>query len=194
MELEDYLIQWNEIKGYDDLIEHNNRVGKLAFNLSKSLNFSRNECEEIRVAGSLHDVGKLFIPRDILYKHSKLNKSEFEYMKKHSLYTYLILRHVGISENISNIAKLHHENMDGSGYPFGLKGNEIPKGSRILKVCDVFDALTNERVYRKKYTISQALIIMLNEKSKYDYNILNTFFNNMGKNLKGVKSYEKINK
>lgn len=157
------------------LKEHNHRVGILAHKLSKQCNFEDEDCSEIRIAGKLHDIGKYYIPHDIINKPNMLSNLEYEVMKHHPIYSSNILKEHHFNQNICDMVYYHHENYDGSGYPDGLKGKLIPIGARILKICDVYDALTNNRVYRDRYSKYEALQIMVNEKSKYDPEILPIF-------------------
>lgn len=171
--LEEFL-RWGDTKGFD-VREHNIRVGKIAYNFAKALNYNEGECDKLRTAGYLHDIGKLLVPISILNKKGMLNNNEFEIIKKHSLYSYLILRKYEVIEDICDIVKYHHENFDGSGYPFGIAGENIPMGARIIKICDVYDALTSNRVYRNKLNKKDALNIMDEEYSKYDPILLKLF-------------------
>lgn len=99
------------------------------------------------MCGFLHDMGKLEVDQEILNKKNKLNSKEFEEIKKHSLYSYELLKEAGLND-YSTIALYHHEKYNGKGYPTGIKGNEIPLMSRIVALCDVFDAMTSKREYR----------------------------------------------
>ena len=132
--------------------EHSRRVSRIANALARKLKFSPLECEMIKVAGLLHDLGKLAIPDELLDKPDKLSDDEFEIMKRHTYFTNLILNKVRGLDIIAKWAAFHHERLDGSGYPFHTKGEIIPLGARILAVSDVFTALTEDRPYRKGYT------------------------------------------
>ena len=103
----------------------------------------------LKIAGDLHDIGKLKTPRAILEKPGKLTESEFNVMKEHAYDSFLILSEVRGLEQIADWAALHHEKLNGSGYPFHLKSGQIPLGSRIMAVADVFSAVTEDRPYRK---------------------------------------------
>lgn len=168
-----------EIKRVDtleQLKDHNRKVGELSFKLAKFINMKNKECNIIYAAALNHDVGKLYIPHKILNKPGKLDKKEFEIMKKHPVYSYDYLKNnKELHEEICIIAKYHHENYDGTGYPEGLKGVEIPLGARIVRICDVFHALTSDRVYKGKLECNSALEIMLNEERYYDPEIFKAF-------------------
>ena len=142
-------------------LEHSHRVAVIANALAKKLKFSPFECEITKVAGLLHDLGKLAILDDILEKSSKLSDDEMEIMKRHTYYTFLILKKVCGLETVAQWAAFHHEKLDGSGYPFHAKGDIIPLGARILAVSDVFTALTEDRPYRKGHT-KEAMCEILN--------------------------------
>ena len=111
----------------------------------------------LQIAGNLHDVGKLKIPRSILEKPGKLTEREFNVMKEHAYSTFLLLSGIRGLEQVSGWASLHHEKLNGCGYPFRLKGERIPLGSRIMAVADVFSAVTEDRPYRKGMDRSAAL-------------------------------------
>jgi HD-GYP domain-containing protein (c-di-GMP phosphodiesterase class II) len=128
---------------------HSRGVSETAEVLGKSFDFSEEELFMIKIAGYLHDLGKLAIPIEILEKQDKLNEHEFQLMKAHAFYTYEVLSDIKGFETIRDWAALHHERLDGSGYPFHLKDKDIPLGARIMAVADVFSALREKRPYRK---------------------------------------------
>lgn len=149
------------------------RVGNLAKLLSQALDLET--VEAIHTSGRLHDIGKQFVDQHILNKPERLSKEEFEHMQKHVVYSAIEVMNLGYSVDITNNVLMHHENYDGTGYPFGIKGEEIPLGARILRICDCYDALTMERPYRKKLDRFQALMIMDNEKEHFDPNLYGLF-------------------
>lgn len=111
-------------------------------------NLSPEDLDVLTVAGLCHDIGKSVIPNDILNKPGKLTDEEFETMKKHPLIGYELLKSQDIDQRIKNAALQHHEKFDGSGYPFGLKGEDIDDISAIITIADIYDAMTAKRVYR----------------------------------------------
>ena len=117
------------------------------------------EAEEIRYAAPLHDIGKVAIPDSILRKPAKLTPDEYEEMKKHTVYGAKMLANAEsrLLRLASRIAVAHHECWDGSGYPYGLKGEQISLEARIVTVADVFDALSSKRVYKGEWTVEDAL-------------------------------------
>ena len=128
---------------------HSRGVAASAVYLAKLVGFSLREQAKMQIAGYLHDLGKLSVPSDILEKDKQLSIDEFNLIKKHTYYTYRILEDVEGLEEIAVWAGLHHEKPNGQGYPFGLKGEDIPLGARIMAVADVFTALTEKRPYRR---------------------------------------------
>ncbi len=139
---------------------HSEKVTEYSIGIAKELGFGEDYCEVIGIAGLLHDYGKLGVRDDILKKAGKLTTEEYLEIQSHALKTKLILDQMNFSGNYSDIPLLagsHHEKMDGSGYPNGLKGDEIPLGARIIAVADVFEALTAKRHYRDPMNIDEAI-------------------------------------
>lgn len=128
---------------------HSAGVATTAVALAELVGMSEDECKMMRIAGYLHDLGKLKIPNEILDKPGKLTDEEFNIMKEHAYYTWILLKDVGGFEQISAWAAFHHEKLNGNGYPFHLSERELSLGSRIMTVADIFSALTEERPYRK---------------------------------------------
>lgn len=128
---------------------HSAGVATTAVALAELVGMSEDECKMMRIAGYLHDLGKLKIPNEILDKPGKLTDEEFNIMKEHAYYTWILLKDVGGFEQISAWAAFHHEKLNGNGYPFHLNERELSLGSRIMTVADIFSALTEERPYRK---------------------------------------------
>lgn len=114
----------------------------------------------MKIAGLLHDIGKLAIPLNILDKNGPLTSQEFGIIKSHAYYTKIILDKIEDIPNISEWASNHHEKLNGQGYPRGLKADELSEESRIMAVCDIYQALTEDRPYRKGLNINNAFNIM----------------------------------
>jgi HD-GYP domain-containing protein (c-di-GMP phosphodiesterase class II) len=133
---------------------HSQRVSRYAMAIALAMNMEHDQITKIKWAGLIHDIGKLRIPRKILDKTDKLSQKEFHRVKKHAMLTDKILNMISTLKSISLIASSHHERFDGTGYPRGLKNNQIPIEARILAVCDAFDAMTSNRPYRM--TLNQA--------------------------------------
>jgi len=136
---------------------HSQRVAQYSKMLASSMGFDKKQCEEIYEAGMLHDIGKIAIPDSILLNPSKLNDSEYKLIQSHVEIGYDMLQKVTMFKNISSTVASHHERYDGSGYPKGLKGEQIPISGRIMAVADSFDAMTTSRIYKKKKSITEAI-------------------------------------
>lgn len=131
---------------------HSTRVTEYSLFLGKRLSLSDNELEVLKYAALLHDIGKIGVPDVVLTKKGRFNQEERKIMNEHSLWTFKILSAMRLPQMLKNVPKMaacHHEKLNGTGYPYGLKGNRIPKYSKILAVGDVFDALTSKRDYPK---------------------------------------------
>lgn len=155
---------------------HIKRVSGLAVALGKRMGVSETELEALRIGGSLHDIGKIGIPREVLNKKGPLSTEEWEVMKRHPEYGYNIC--LPLKRNLKHaldIIRQHHEKMDGSGYPDGLKGDEISLPSRIMAVADIYDALTTNRPYRNAMNKVKALSIIREEadQGKLDKTVVN---------------------
>jgi len=135
---------------------HSDRVAYYAVKIGHQFNLSDKELEILRVAGIFHDVGKIGIANDILLKKGKLSEDEFEEIKKHPSKGAHILAAISMFKDIVPLVKYHHEKIDGSGYPEGLKGHDIPFFSKILAVADAFDAMTSDRQYRPRLALVEA--------------------------------------
>ena len=130
--------------------QHSSRVTGLSIVLGKQLGCSKEELDILNFAGHLHDIGKIGIRDDILLKPGKLTNDEFEKIKDHPVIGANILEQLGLWEKERQIIRCHHERFDGSGYPDGIKQQDIPFLARILSVADVYDAMASDRAYRKK--------------------------------------------
>lgn len=138
-------------------IEHQERVALLATEIGAALGLDGERLEGLRIAGLVHDVGKVEIPSEILSKPGRLSPLEFELIKTHAGSSYDILREIDFPWPVAEIARQHHEKLDGSGYPRGLKGDEILLEARILTVADVVEAMASHRPYRPSLGLEAAL-------------------------------------
>lgn len=145
------------------LIKHSIKVALFSYNLAKQFDLSKEKCRNLFIAGLIHDIGKLKLNQKILNKKGELSEEEYEYIKLHVKLGIQILKKYKVPESIYKIVEQHHESEDGTGYPKGLKGNDVLIESKILRTVDIYDALTSNRSYRKKYTRSQAIEIMVEE-------------------------------
>lgn len=161
-ELEDIAYMFSKIidKKSAFTAKHSNGIANLAFNVAKYIGYDEEKCKKMRIAGLLHDIGKLAIPSNILDKNGSLTPEEFSTIKEHAYYTRIILDSIGGIDDIAQWASNHHEKLDGTGYPCGLTANELSLECRILCVCDIYQALTEDRPYRKGLEISEAIAII----------------------------------
>jgi len=134
---------------YEDERIHSDRVSRYCYLMGEKLKLTKNEILELEIAGHMHDIGKITIPDYILKKPGKLSEDEWEIMKNHTTNGYQILRTADKYSNLAEYALSHHERWDGKGYPNGAKGEEIHLFSRIICICDAFEAMTSDRPYRK---------------------------------------------
>jgi len=154
---------------------HQRRVTQLASAIAREMGFTENQIKGIRVAGLLHDIGKILIPAEILTKPSKLTEVEFAIVKTHSRASYDILKSIEFPWPVAQIVIQHHEKLNGSGYPSGLKGDEILVEARILCVADIVEAMSSHRPYRPALGIDVALGDMLTNKGVlYDPNAVDS--------------------
>ncbi len=136
---------------------HQQRVAKLARVIAEEMGLSKDETRGIRVAGRIHDIGKISVPAEILVKPGRLTDIEFSIVKTHSQVGYDILKDIEFPWPVAEIVLQHHERMDGSGYPQGLSGEKIILGARIMAVADVVEAMCSHRPYRSAFPIEKAL-------------------------------------
>lgn len=146
------------IKNTDDYtFSHSLNVSLLCNMFSKWLNLSEEETEDLTIAGLLHDIGKLKIDPKILNKKGKLTDEEFEEIKKHPVLGYEIVKDMDLPAQIKEAVLMHHEKINGTGYPSGLKGEEISNYAKIVSICDIYDAMTSTRTYRKRFCPFQVI-------------------------------------
>ena len=155
---------------------HSDRVSYYAARLAQYMGRDEAYCEQVRLAGLFHDVGKLSIPDDILLKPERLTDEEYEIIKSHPRQGVELLSVITHFRPILPAILCHHEHMDGSGYPEGLRGTEIPEEARIVAVADTFDAMTSDRQYRKALTAQWAMEELERYKgTQLDTEIVDTF-------------------
>ncbi len=156
------LVNLADIRAFDDYVfAHSVNVGLLAILMGINQGYSNEKLQHLGAGALLHDLGKIFIPEDILNKPDDLDPEEFEEVKKHCRDGYEILReYEELSESASIIALQHHERSDGQGYPGQLKHGDIHEFARIVAVADVYDALLADRPYRAAYSLNQAIAII----------------------------------
>ncbi len=140
-----------------DTSAHAERCSWYATRLAEELGLSEKDTSTVQTAALLHDIGKLAVPDGVLFKPGPLNEAEWAQMKEHPTAALDILRHVPAVAEAAPAILHHHERFDGSGYPDGLAGSDIPVASRMLLVTDAFDAMTNDRPYRKALPVAAAI-------------------------------------
>ena len=163
------------------LMRHCVNVALLSSMLGTWLNFSKNDLTLLTYAAFLHDIGKTKVDPHVLNKSTKLTKSEFDEAKKHSIYSYELVKSIPYLDNSVSLGVLmHHERLDGSGYPLGLKEEKISTFAKIIGITDMFDAMTSDRSYSKKQNPFIVLEIMQHDcMGLLDYNYLSTFIKEM---------------
>lgn len=159
---------------------HSSGVAEVAAALAELAGFTQTECEKIKIAGYLHDIGKLAIPKEILEKDTQLSDREYRIMKTHVYHTQRVLDHIVGLEDIVDWASHHHERLDGNGYPDRYLAHQIPLGSRIIAVADVFTALSEERPYRRVKKKHEVIAIMrqLAEQQALDSELIELAYTN----------------
>ena len=170
---------------------HSHNVAYYSREIAQAMKLSRKECENLYVGGLLHDIGKIGVPENVLNKPSRLTNEEFELIKQHPQMGYNILKHVPVFKNnsILEIVLHHHEKYNGTGYPQGLTGIDIPLAARIMAIADSFDAMTSKRIYRDKPNLDYAKTELINGKTtQFDPEIVDVFLNLLEKRKIIVKS------
>lgn len=152
---------------------HVERVGELAAFIAEKMGINEYQVDLIRNFAPLHDIGKILIPKEILSKPGALSKEEFEIVKKHTIFGAKLIGEDPLFEVAKRIALFHHEKYDGSGYPFGLRGDQIPIEAQIVSVVDVYDALRSERPYKKALSHEEAIEILLGHDGKTSFTQFN---------------------
>ena len=171
---------------------HLKRMSQYSAILARKFGLTHDQCETIRTASPMHDVGKIGISDVVLYKNGPHTPEEREVMKQHAVIGYEILHgsHSELLETAATIAWTHHEKYDGSGYPRGLEGRAIPLEGRIVAIADVFDALTSKRVYKPAFSLEQATQTMADGRgSHFDPELLDLFWESLNEVLEVKARY-----
>lgn len=198
----------------ESMVVHTITVEEISFQIANIFNLSEDVARKIKNAAMMHDIGKIAIPIEILENTSKLTDEEYKKIKEHAIIGYKILSDLGL-DDLRDISALHHEKLDGTGYPFGLKGDEISFEARIVAIADLLSALVNRRSYKDEFSkeevISILLDMVLSNKidgeicnavvENYDYimskvrentkNML-TIYNNLNEEYRSILNYFKI--
>lgn len=138
---------------------YNLKVGDLVGTLYRLCGYDPTEANRWREAANLHDLGKLWIPHEVLLKRGPLDEGEWRIVRDHAIFGYTRLRH--LCQLAAEMALSHHENFDGTGYPHALSGGQIPLSGRMVRLCDAYDALRTDRPYKKAMTHEEAVEIIL---------------------------------
>ncbi len=176
--VEDAIINLQDLKTSDNYtFYHSANVCVLSTITGVSLGFNKEKLKQLALGAILHDIGKVKIPNEVLNKPSKLTPEEYEIIKQHSRHGYEILKKsMELSTYASYIALTHHERYNGTGYPLGLKGDEIHEFSRIVAIADVYDAMTSDRVYKKRSNINDTVEYLVGMgHHQFDYEIVRNF-------------------
>ena len=155
-------------------LDHGLLVSHLASHLGRRLGCTDEEVQSLALAGILHDIGKIRLSRYV-ENGTSMTVEEIKYVRMHSMFGCAILKRQGFSEKIQEMVLYHHENYDGTGYPANLAGEKIPFGARILRICDVYCALTSDRPYRSAFTREQAMELMTEEVKNFDLKMFLAF-------------------
>ena len=160
-------------------VRHTITVEAISYQIGKLYGLDENKLTRIKVASALHDIGKIGIPVEILEKPGNLTKEEFEIIKSHAIIGYSILSGLGI-DDIRDIGTLHHEKLDGAGYPFGLREDKLSKEVRIVAISDIISALLGSRSYKGEFTKDKTIKILkdMARANKIDYEITKLFIDN----------------
>lgn len=158
-----------------DQLVHGMRVSNLAVMLARELGLSPEFCHDIAIAGMLHDVGKELISNHMDESKERLIVEEMHYVRLHPQAGCKVLEKAGYPENIREMVLYHHENMNGTGYPENLAGDRIPLGARIIRICDVYAALTSDRPYRTAFDKKTAIRLMIEDVDYFDMEIFLAF-------------------
>ncbi len=175
---------------FEDNAGHVRRISELMYRFSLLNNFSYSESELVKVASTMHDVGKIAISNSVLTKRGQLTSDEFKLVQEHSQIGYQILSKsdLEIMRIAAEIALYHHEKYDGTGYPLGSKGKDIPIRGRMMAVIDVFDSLTHSRIYKEASSREEAIAYMISEKGKhFDPIMVDLFVENLDSLLEGLE-------
>ncbi len=167
----------HNMRHYDDpTYSHSLNVAIICYAFGKWLKFPGEELNTLMLCGLLHDIGKLAISNTIISKPAKLTEAEYQIVKTHALEGYNLLKDLSINEHIKNSALMHHERCDGTGYPEGVKADQIDEYAKIVAIADVYDAMTSARIYRGPLCPFQVIEIFENEGlQKYDSKYILTF-------------------
>jgi HD-GYP domain-containing protein (c-di-GMP phosphodiesterase class II) len=157
---------------------HTERVSEYCEAIAKALNLSDKDIGDIKVAGSLHDVGKVLIPPEILNKEEPLTEAEWQIIKKHPETSFQILKGVSEYAALADSVLYHHERWDGTGYPHGLRGEKIPLFARIIGIADAYEAMTAQRIFQRAKSKEEAIAELIYcSGTQFDPDLVDVFVN-----------------
>lgn len=163
-------------------MDHSLNVGLLSISFGRHLGFSEEDLNKLGIAGMLHDVGKMRTPLEVLNKEGDLSRDESNIMQYHAQHGRdILMAHKNVYHGAVDVAYSHHEALDGTGYPRKIKASGITEFTRIITLCDVYDAITSERVYKKGRSSLDALkVLYQNKGTKFDENLVDQYISNIG--------------
>ncbi|UFT98431.1 HD-GYP domain-containing protein [Radiobacillus kanasensis] len=159
-------------------LHHSEKVAELSKEIATKMRLPKRIIRSIYIGGLLHDIGKIGIPEHILNKPTRLTEDEYSLIKEHSVLGYNIIKHITSFQEsgVLDVVLYHHERYDGTGYPEGIKKDKIPLSARIVSVADSFDAMSSDRVYRDKYSLTAILEeIQFNNGTQFDPEVVGVF-------------------
>ncbi|MNR93282.1 Cyclic di-GMP phosphodiesterase response regulator RpfG [compost metagenome] len=164
------------MRGRDpDLADHMQRLDAKAAEFGRYIGLTETEASLLGIGAGIHDIGKLCINEHVLNKPTRLTPAEFSYIKHHPVAGYQLLEPLEIDQRVAECVLHHHENYDGSGYPHGLAGEDIPLFARIVRILDSYDAITMNRPYHKGRSPTEALALLDKDQAFYDPALLESF-------------------
>jgi putative nucleotidyltransferase with HDIG domain len=170
------------------MAEHHRAVARLAELVAREAGLCERELRAVVRAAELHDVGKVLVPEAILNKPGALTEAELALMRRHAIAGYLILVESAEPAEVARLVRSTHERWDGSGYPDGLCGEEIPLGARIISICDAYDAMTHERPYRPARSGTEALDeLRLGAGVRYDPRLVDAFVRALYRDTRAIQ-------
>lgn len=171
----DIILDFLQIKN-NYTYNHSLQVGELSCEIAENMSLPYKKIEDIRKGGLLHDIGKIYVPNEILMKPTRLTQIEMELLKEHSLNGYNLLKKYGFNKQIITYVLQHQERLDGTGYPQGLKKDEILLGSKIISVADTISAMLSDRPYRARLELKEVENYLYSNQNLFNKEIVKIAF------------------